>query len=53
VSSLFSAPSIWLVPFASAAINKARLVIDFDPGGATEPRSGRRGGKIVRAMVIQ
>jgi len=37
VSSLFSAPLIWLWPLASAAISNTRLVIDFEPGRAILP----------------
>jgi hypothetical protein len=40
VSSLFSAPVRRLVPFASAASSRARLVIDFEPGRASRPLSG-------------
>ncbi|MNP12701.1 hypothetical protein D3C76_1049480 [compost metagenome] len=38
VSSLFSAPVRRLVPVASAASSKARLVMDLEPGGVTFPR---------------
>ncbi len=37
VSSLFSAPLMWLLPAARAAISSTRLVIDFDPGRAILP----------------
>ena len=51
VSSLFSAPVRWLVPRASPASSRARLVMLFDPGGATRPRSGPAGGTTVTARL--
>ncbi len=51
VSSLLSTPVRRLVPFESAASSRARLVIDFEPGGATRPRRPRCGGTIVSASV--
>ncbi len=44
VSSLFSAPLIRLVPLASAASSRTRLVIDLEPGRTILPLSGRPGG---------
>jgi hypothetical protein len=49
VSLLFSAPVSRLVPDARAATKRARLVMDFEPGGLTRPVSGRPGGTMVRA----
>jgi hypothetical protein len=52
VSSLFSAPRRWLVPLANAASSKARLVIDFDPGGDTCPVKGMPGGITVMVWFM-
>ena len=46
VSLLLSAPDKWLVPWAKAASSKARLVMDFEPGGDTRPVSLWEGGVI-------
>ena len=51
VSSLFNAPDSWLVPLAKAASKSARLVMDFDPGGATRPTRGLPGGTIRAALA--
>ncbi|MNL38691.1 hypothetical protein D3C87_1609220 [compost metagenome] len=49
VSLLLSAPVSRLVPLASAASSRARLVMDLLPGGETRPTSGRLGGTMARA----
>mmetsp|Transcript_50623 Transcript_50623/g.151357 ORF Transcript_50623/g.151357 Transcript_50623/m.151357 type:complete len:212 (-) Transcript_50623:12-647(-) len=49
VSSLFSAPVRCERPLDKAASSSTRLVTDFEPGGATLPRSGHPGGTTARA----
>ena len=51
-----SAPLIWLLPSARAAISRTRLVIDFDPGRAIFPVSAALGGTSLtafRGLVIR
>jgi hypothetical protein len=56
VSSLFSAPVSRLLAGpaaerARAARRRARLVMDFEPGGLAFPRSGRDGGVMRTAFT--
>ena len=53
VSSLFSAPVSRLVPRARPASRSARLVMLFDPGGDTRPRSASAGGTTVTAGIVR
>ncbi len=42
-----------LVPRARAASSRARLVMDFEPGGTTRPRKGAVGGMIVVSSSLR
>ncbi|MNY10833.1 hypothetical protein D3C86_1438320 [compost metagenome] len=52
VSSLFNAPVRRLVPRASAASSKARLVMDLEPGGVTFPRKAPWGTITVTVFCV-
>ena len=52
VSWLSSTPVSRLVPSASAAQTRARLVMLFDPGGRAEPVTGSATGGIGSGAVI-